>query len=28
VERVGGPLPHDRIAHFRALYLEIIAEAV
>lgn len=26
VERVGSPLPHDRIAHFRSLYLEIIAE--
>ena len=26
VERVGGPLPHDRIAHFRALYLEILAQ--
>jgi transposase len=26
VESVGGPLPQDRIAHFRALYLEIIAE--
>jgi transposase len=26
VERVGGPLPHDRIAHFRSLYLEILAE--
>jgi transposase len=26
VERVGGPLPHDRIAYFRSLYLEILAE--
>jgi transposase len=25
VERVGGPLPTDRIAHFRSLSLEIIA---
>jgi transposase len=26
VERVGGPLPHDRIACFRSLYLEILAQ--
>jgi transposase len=26
VARVGSPLPPDRIAHFRSLYLEIIAE--
>jgi transposase len=26
VERVGGPLPPDRIAYFRSLYLEILAE--
>jgi transposase len=26
VESGGGPLPHDRIAYFRSLYLEILAE--
>ncbi len=26
VERVGGPLPHDRIAYLRSLYLEILAQ--
>jgi hypothetical protein len=25
VERIGGPLPPDRIAYFRSLYLEILA---